>query len=310
MEENKCGRCDKVFSTITNLQKHMKKKIPCYRSLSCSKCNKLFSHRSSFNKHISRKTPCEPIQGNPILNTPKNSCHFCYKKFKNKYNLKNHFNVCKIKNGGMMILFKKVKQLEGKIKDQNNEIKTLRANPKGHIINCDKIDISNHYNTQININFINWDDNHDSVKRILEENLPRILSAPKQDDIPLVQQVSNRVSNIIGIVFRNPDYKELQGMYVVDLKKNENNAFIYNDDKWVITNWDKLRTEMLQKLYMCKPKTKEGHKDVLDIIKYLFVLGKYGDCKSIKRLSNEDTLKMYADISKQLNFSGIKYIQD
>lgn len=313
MEQTKCNKCDKVFSTATNLQKHMNKKTPCYKILRCEKCNKIFNHKGAFNKHKNRKTPCEPIQGNPMENTPKNTCHFCYKKFKNKYNLKNHFNVCKIKNGGMSLLFEKIKLQDEKIKQMEDEIKTLRTNPQGQLINNNnfgEIDASNHHNTQININFINWDDNHDSIKKILAENLPQILAAPRQDDVPFVQQVSNRMSNIVGMVFRNPEYKELQGLYVVDLEKETDNAFIYNDDKWVITDWDDLRTSMLQKLYMCKPKTKEDQDDVLDIIKYLFVLGKCGDCKSIKRLSDEETLRVYADISKQLKFSNIKYIQN
>ena len=174
----------------------------------------------------------------------------------------------------------------------NTKVLTLEG--KGQIVNGNvnnSVDLSNHYNTHININFINWDDNNDSIKKILTEHLPRMLSAPKQDDIPFVQQVSDRVSNLVGIMFRNPEYKELQGLYVVDLSKTHDNAFTYNDDKWVITNWDDLRSSMLQKLYTCKPSTKEGQDDVLDIIKYFFVLGKCGDCKSIKRLSDEETLK-------------------
>ena len=109
MEQPKCVKCDTVFSTATNLQKHMNKKIPCYKTLQCDKCNKIFNHRGAFKKHQNRKTPCEPIQGNPILQTPENTCHFCYRTFKNKYNVKNHFNVCRIKNGGMALLFEKIK---------------------------------------------------------------------------------------------------------------------------------------------------------------------------------------------------------
>jgi hypothetical protein len=81
--------------------------------------------------------------------------------------------------------------------------------------------------------------------------------------------------------------------------------FTYNDDKWIITNWDDLRASMLQKLYVCKLKTKEGQDDVLSVIKYLFVLDRCGECKSIKRLSDEETLKMYSSIASQLGFSGI-----
>jgi hypothetical protein len=302
----KCKKCNKSFSTSYSLERHLKKGIPCDKIIRCEKCLKVFKHKGDLSKHEKRKTPCEPIQGDPTKPTPKNTCHFCGKLMSNKRSVRRHFNTCKIKNGGMMLLFEKVKRLEEKVKAQDDEIKTLKT--PGQIVNGNvdaSIDSSNHHNTQININFINWDDNNDSIKKILAEHLPRILAAPRQDDIPFVQQVSDRVSNLVGIVFRNPEYKELQGLYVVDLAKTHDNAFTYNDDKWVITNWDDLRSNMLQKLYTCKPRTKEGQDDVLDIIKYLFVLGKCGDCKSIKRLSDEETLRIYSGIASQLGYSSI-----
>lgn len=282
------------------------RKIPCDNVIKCEKCDRVFKTKQLLVSHQKRKTPCEPIVGNPTKPTPKNACMFCGRQLSSKQSVKNHFNTCKIKNGGMLLLFEKVKQLEEDNKKLNAKVLTLEG--KGQIVNGNvnnNVDLliysSNHHNTQININ---WDDNNDSIKKILAEHLPRILSAPKQDDIPFVQQVSDRVSNLVGIVFRNPEYKELQGLYVVDLAKTRDNAFTYSD-KWVITNWDDLRSSMLQKLYTCKPRTKEGQDDVLDIIKYLFVLGKCGDCKSIKRLSEEETLKIYSGIASQLGYSSI-----
>lgn len=311
----KCKKCGKMLSSVQNLEKHMNKKIPCDSIIKCHKCDRIFKTKQLLLSHQKRKTPCEHIVGDPTERTPKNACRFCGRQLSSKQSLNNHYNTCKIKNGGMMLLFEKVKKLEEKVKTQENELKTLRTAPQGQLVSGNNnnfgkieasIDLSNHNNTQININFINWDDNSESIKKILAENLPRILSAPKQDDIPFVQQLTKRMSHIVGMVFRNPEYKELQGMYVVDISKETNNAFIYNDDKWVITDWNELRTNMLQKLYNCKPKNKQCEEDVLDIIKYLFVLGKCGDCKSIKRLSEEETLRLYSEISQQLDFSKIK----
>jgi hypothetical protein len=46
-------------------------------------------------------------------------------------------------------------------------------------------------------------------------------------------------------------------------------------------------------------------KDIEKIIKYLFVLGDCGECESIQRLTDEETLKVYDDIGKKLKFDTI-----
>lgn len=295
-----CKKCNKKLSSTQGLEKHLKRKIPCDKVIHCPKCDKIFKTTQLLLTHQNRKTPCEPIVGNPTEPTPKNACMFCGRQLSSKQSLKNHFNTCKIKNGGMALLFEKVKQLEDDNKKLNAKVLTLEGkNPQ---IENQTNNIGNtHHNTQININFVNWDDNDILIKKILAEHLPRILAEPKQEDVSYIKQVSDRMVNLVGIVFRNPDYKELQGIYVVDLSKNTDNAFTYNDDKWVITNWEDLRNNMLQKIYNCKPRGND--EDALDIIKYLFVLGKCGDCKSIRRLSNEETLRIYGEISKDLHFN-------
>ena len=112
--------------------------------------------------------------------------------------------------------------------------------------------------------------------------------------------------DLIGLVFRNPDHKELQGVYVLDLSKTKENAYYHEDGDWVLTDWYLLRSQLLQKLHNCLAKSKENKKrDIENIIKYLFVLGDCGDCKSIKRLTDEETLEVYNDIGKKLKFKTI-----
>jgi uncharacterized C2H2 Zn-finger protein len=306
MDAFKCGKCGKVLSNIQSFEKHANRVNKCDRIIKCEKCNRVFKTTQYLIAHMKRKTPCEPIVGNPTQPTPKNACKFCGRQLSTKQILENHYNTCKIKNGGMLILFEKVRQLEIENKKLNEKVNTLEhktPNTKTINNNTNNTDASNHHNTNININLVNWDDNTEIIKKILAEHLPKLLAIPRLPDVSLVQQVSDRVVNLVGLVFRNPEYKELQGIYVVDLSKNKDNAFTYNDDRWEIASWDDLRTEMLQKLYMCKPKTKEAQDDVLNIIKYLFVLGKCGDCKSIERLSDDETLRIYGEISKQLKFN-------
>ena len=101
----------------------MMKKIPCDRKLKCDKCNIIFKNISNLKRHINRKNPCEPITGDPTQPTPMNTCHFCYRKFAHKQSLHNHFNTCKIKNGGMDLLFKKIEELTDEVKQLRPHIK-------------------------------------------------------------------------------------------------------------------------------------------------------------------------------------------
>jgi len=120
----KCNKCHVEFKTDQNLIAHLKRKIPCNRKLECTRCNKFFKHKGDYNRHLQRKTPCEPILGNtqePIKNS--RTCHFCHKEFKNKYTLHRHFGTCKIRNGNMPLLFKKIQDCRERIEKLEKENK-------------------------------------------------------------------------------------------------------------------------------------------------------------------------------------------
>jgi hypothetical protein len=126
----KCNKCDSTFSSFQMLEKHSIRKYPCDRTLECKICKKTFATSGSLKRHVGRKTPCEPIQGHLLEKTPENTCHFCTKKFASRQSLVRHFNTCEIKNGGMVLLFKKVQDLAEQDKIKNKKIEEMMGEIK------------------------------------------------------------------------------------------------------------------------------------------------------------------------------------
>ena len=296
-----CKKCNRKFGTLQKLERHLKKKIPCDRVLTCEKCNKVFKQLGHLTKHQNRKTLCEPIQGDPTIKVGPNTCIYCRKVFKSKYNVTAHLGVCKIKNGGMEILFDEVKRLKEEMKELKKKHPHQIQNTTNNIETQ-----NNHFGHTFNFNFINFGEGNGVIENILNTKGIQLLSEKFTQDIPRIAQISNRVIDLIGLVFRNPDHKELQGVYVLDLSKTKENAYYHEDGNWILTDWIILRSQLLQKLHTCLIKsTHNKRQDIEKIIKYLFILGDCGDCNSVKKLTGEETLHIYKDIGEKLKFETI-----
>jgi hypothetical protein len=204
----------------------------------------------------------------------------------------------------MEILFNaidKIKLLEKKVKELESRPAHQTQNTTTNIIN------NNHFEHTFNFNFINFGEGDDIISEILNKYGMELLSRKFTEDMPRVKQISDRVTNLIGLVFRNSDHKELQGVYVLDLSKEKENAYYHEGGKWKLTDWVSLRNQLLQKLYNCfTQSTDHKRKDIENIIKYLFVLGKCGNCNSIKKLSDAETTIIYSEIGNQMKFDMIK----
>lgn len=309
-----CGKCNKNFSSQIGATRHARRKIMCNRVIECTKCNKIFTRTNDLKKHRNRKTSCGLIHGNPTVKVGDTTCVFCRKQFSNKYNVRSHHKVCKIKNGGMDILFDEVRRLK-------EEVKSLKAHPQaaGHTINSHTINTinsnntNNHFNTTMNINFINFGDGDDLIKKILDEKALEILGAAYRKDLPFAQQITDRVVNLVGLIFRNPDHKELQGVYVVDLNKAKENAFYYEDGEWILSEWLMIRSQLLTKLYDCLSRSPAHKKnDILNIIKYIFVLGTGSalenviDVREKKKLTLDETTVLYKEIADSMTFDTVR----
>lgn len=303
-----CIGCKMNFGTIQNLEKHLNKKIPCGRVLKCKTCNKVFKHKGNLRRHMNRKTPCEPIQGDPTKQTPENTCHFCYKKFKNKYSLKNHYNTCKIKNGGMVLLFKKVEQLEKENREMKKQLDKNTNTPSiiQNIKTQNIVNIANHTNTTFNFTLINFNEGREETIKMLTQEAPRILGADVRVDTSLSKQIQDRIIGLVMKVHRNPEKRELQNIYVTDLTEPKNNAFVYEDGKWNITDWNMLNKKILNNLYNNLVDTKiKSKQDKLKIMKHIFVTSGCGDVHTIDKMSDEDVAEMYLSIGKKLKFKTI-----
>lgn len=78
----------------------------------CYSCGKTFRDESDFNRHKNRKTPCLIRDIKPEDIKHPNRCIYCNKILSKQAHLERHHKTCKIKNGGMNMLFDKVKYEE------------------------------------------------------------------------------------------------------------------------------------------------------------------------------------------------------
>jgi uncharacterized C2H2 Zn-finger protein len=304
-----CVKCEKKFSSFQKLENHIIKKIACDRIMKCDKCDKIFKRYNDLIKHQNRKTLCEPIQGDPTKQTPDGSCHFCYKNFKSKYSLKNHYNVCKIKNGGMALLFKKVEQQDKKIKQLEEQLENKHSTKMivhGNNQNIETQNIANHNNTIFNFTLINFDEGQEEIIKILTREAPGILSAEQKMDIPMVRQIQDRIIGLVMKVHRNPEQKELQNVYVTNVEDPKDNAFMYEEGNWKIMDWDKLNKTILRNLYISLEKSHmKSKQDKLGVMKHMFIVGGCGDRDTIERMSDNAISEMYLEIGNKLNFKTI-----
>jgi hypothetical protein len=268
----------------------------------------IFKQKSHLQRHQNRKNSCEPITGDPTKNTPPDTCHFCYRKFAHKQSLQNHFNICKIKNGGMELLFKKIEIL-------TNEVKQLKQTPHGNnVVNNINVTDSNHHNTSIQLLLSPYgsDDHDKSMSEILDICLPLILKKPYDESRSHDDQLAERINLIMMSVYRNPEYKQLQNVYVIPEKK-EHNAFIYNGDsedinckKCNISDWDSLGKNMLSKIwnYADINKSVSKKEDVLNVMKHMFILAELGE-SIVDDMTDENIKELWTDIGKKLKYNTI-----
>lgn len=309
-----CKTCKKKFSTIGNLERHQKRKTPCYEKIECDQCFKLFDKLSSLKRHLGRKTPCEPIQGNPLEKTPKNSCHFCYRKLASKQSLVRHFNTCEIKNGGMALLFKKVQELteQDKIKNEKiirmmDEIKTLKCDKPVQIgnYNANTYINSPHNNTTINFHIEGYDsEKHTTfLREELRRNLTEILYLPVREDVPQIIQIQDRIQKIMMVCYRNPKHKEMQNVYVLDAQNKKENAFVYQEGNWKLCDWEKLSIELVQKIRLHASMIKTPG-DILKVMKHIMILAG-SDVPVVEKMTEKQMQILYKDIGEKLKFETI-----
>jgi hypothetical protein len=303
-----CKTCKKKFSTIGNLERHQKRKTPCYEKIECRRCFKVFDKPSSLKRHTNRKTPCELIQGNPLEKTPKNTCHFCYKKMSSMQNLKRHFNTCEIKNGGLALLFEKVTQLTKMNEKMEKEIKTLKEIKQPQIVNDNTMNTyinSPHNNTTLNFHIEGYDSekHYDYLSKALHNVLHEILESPVRKDIPKIVQVQDRIQKIMMACYRNPKHKEMQNVYVLDPLTSKENAFVYQNGNWELRDWEELSIELVQKIRLHTSMIRTPQ-DILKVMKHIMILAG-SDIPTVEKMTEKQMQVLYKDIGEKLKFETI-----
>jgi hypothetical protein len=244
---------------------------------------------------------------------------------KNKKTLANHFKTCKIKNGGMAILFKTIAELKHEnailkqeVKKNTQHLNGIPPNIATTTNNINNINnttntigrdfIMNHHNTVLNLTLENYGGkvSKDLMMEIIEQEAPRILMQEQAVDISRKDQVKARIHDFVGSVYRNPKYKQMQNVYVTDPQQETDNAFKYDKGQWHITDWSILSKELLRKIYdaVFDAENVQKKDDVMKIMKYIFIMTGIG-AHPIETMTPLEIENLYLEIGKQLQFSTI-----
>ena len=226
-----CQICGKTFATGYSAERHSKKKIPCNRTLVCIKCDKTFRDITSMRRHQNRKTSCEPINGDPTAPMGDNTCRFCCKKFKSKYTLKSHYSTCNIKNGGINILFKKIKKMEERVADLELENKKLKTNT---LANSNNIN-NNNTNSNNTVNIV--------LNSYKNPNMEGI-NISNED----IRQGSSVLGTVMESIFFNPEKPENHSVLLQNVKKQL--VAVY-DERWKLLASEEERTRLITYLIEC-----------------------------------------------------------
>lgn len=243
-------------------------------NLMCERCGKTFNHRGNYKRHINRKTSCALIKRDPTqpISNP-NTCKFCGSEYTAKRSLLRHYQTCKIKNGNMGVLFKKIELLTEENRKMENKMKKLQEENKK--LRESRINIgTQNINITIN-NLINFGslEMEDRIEDLLREKAKKILYEPKK--YREEEEIKNRISKLVSHIYRNPEAPELQNIYTQNAKEhllnienpNPIRAFFWNEQKWNLGEWGKMGRYLAGSIFNGLPEDLKNKLDVLHIRK-------------------------------------------
>jgi hypothetical protein len=88
----------------------------------CYNCSKSFRDPSDLRRHKNRKTPCLIRNINEENKLDPRRCIYCNRIFTSISNRNKHYKICRVKNGGINILYEKIKHSE-ELEKENDKIK-------------------------------------------------------------------------------------------------------------------------------------------------------------------------------------------
>jgi hypothetical protein len=202
----------------------------------CYSCGKVFRAPALLQRHKNRKTPCLIQEVTPDQAANPNRCIFCNKIFSNKSNLHKHLSKCKIKNGGMDMLFDKVKydqelrilkeqmeQNNRQNKEKDDRIKQLR----------DEVDaLKQTITTQSSLQTVNYNapitNNNTFNVTINNYTTPTIAGITiTQGELDNVTKLSKF---LLEKLYFNPAAPENHCIYLKNLK--DKSLIVFDNNKW------------------------------------------------------------------------------
>lgn len=180
MLENKCPKCNKIFTTHASMIKHISRSIDCEK-MKCIRCNKLFKTKQEFTKHKNRKIPCKIMEDTTIDTKLEIQLHIIKEKTKQKQTIKcAKIDIMEKKKNNTILILNKKQEIE--------LIKCDRKNRTAKIINIENLNI----NTQ---NIIN---------NLSEKYIPdNIRTATKEDMSDTIQDIIEKFNTKRAITIYN-----------------------------------------------------------------------------------------------------------
>ena len=187
----------------------------------CHLCDRQFGLKQTLQRHLTRQTDCQ---------IKSNQCKGCNKTFYDSSNRKKHEVKC-LSDQKYKLLEEKVHELELMLKSGVNPLP----------INNNPLSIEKHNNshnttmtntTNITNNFV--------INKYGCEDISHIT---RKDMITVFRKCFSSVPHFIKLKHFNKETPQNCNMYIADIKSRY--AFIYNNDKWEITD----KNALLQELY-------------------------------------------------------------
>lgn len=274
-----CDKCNKNFGNKkSNYLIHINKKNPCKLNTNINLDVKnehqiaatLHQNAATTNKIIKNEekniTANQNFKNqNTTINLPsdkvsENKCEYCNYCFTRGSSLKTHIaNRCKIKKQNDNNEKNKINELiklNYKLIKQNEEIKKELNNIKNSSSKNNKktnIKINNNIDTQNNISNLN---NNLNIQIINYGNEKYELMDNKLFLEPMLKEIGKQIFlKIIKNIYLNPAIPENHNIMVVD--KNRQICKIYNDKRWISTDFKCINELLSRIIYFAKHKYEE-----------------------------------------------------
>lgn len=202
----------------------------------CNICNRTFRDECNLRKHKNKKRPCLIVNVTEEIKQNPNRCAFCNRIFSTKYNLSVHHKTCKIKNGGLDIIYDKVKiehDDNKKLREENERItkensELIKEMMKFHELMLEKMNemIKNQSST-ININNTNniTNNNNITINNYLTPDLSYMINKENLLESPFykffIKHLVQTPIELISAIYFDPARKENQSIKLINKREQK-----------------------------------------------------------------------------------------